>query len=112
MASHSGRSSHAVSVMRTRARLPLIRPTDRLHARRSEGLQFANDVDHLELRRSGQFSLKVRPSTLTLAPFTWTPLAIMFFTFLRHVGAHAVVDAAAGEDDLRVVAQHVGLWVR
>ena len=63
-----------------------------------------------ELRRSGQFSLNVRPSTMTCAPFTGKPAWIMLLhRLLGDVLAHAVVDAPAGEDHLRVVAELVGL---
>ena len=58
----------------------------------------------LELRMSGTFSLNVRPSTVTRS----RPDAVaqqLAHALLRDVRADVVVDAAAGEDDLRVVAE-------
>ena len=63
-----------------------------------------------ELRKSGQFSLNVRPSTLTRPPFTGTSGADhLLDRLLGDVLAHAVVDAPPGEDHLRVIAERVGL---
>jgi hypothetical protein len=45
-----------------------------------------------ELRRSGQFSLNVSPSTLTLAPFTEAGADHVLDGLLGDVLAHAVVD--------------------
>jgi hypothetical protein len=57
------------------------------------------------LRRSGQFSLNARPSTSTRALGGLMRLADHQLDHaLRHVATHAVVDAAPGQDHLRVVA--------
>ena len=62
------------------------------------------------LRRSGQFSLKVRPITRTRAPSTRMPrLIIALISWRRNISAHVVVDAPAGQDDLRVIADRLRL---
>ena len=54
---------------------------------------------------SGQFSLNVSPSTSTRAPFTWMRLRAMSLRDLPgDVQRHVVVQAPAGEDHLRVIA--------
>ena len=58
----------------------------------------------LELRRSGRFSLKVRPST-SVRGFA---CAALLGDAGGEVVAHAVVDAAAGQDDLGLVAGGLG----
>ena len=74
------------------------------------GLQLADHVDHRELRRSGQSSLKVRPSTMHARALDLPAGANhQLDGLLGDELAHAVVDAPAGEDDLRVVAEHLGL---
>ena len=75
--------------------------------RDAEGLQLATMSTTLELRMSGTFSLKVRPSTVTRS----RPNAVAqqpAHAFLRDALAHAVVDAAAGEDHLGVIAGLLG----
>ena len=65
------------------------------------------------LRKSGQFSLNVRPITRTRAPSTWMRRLIKRLDELRgHIGAHAVIETTAGEDDFRMVADRHALCVR
>ena len=62
------------------------------------------------LRTSGQFSLNVSPSTSTRAPDGWMLRLIMsLIDAHRDVLGHAVVEAAAGEDDLGPIADFLGL---
>ena len=61
----------------------------------------------LELRISGTFSLKVMPSTVTAALVTLRRVRPRTH-LVRDPLAHAVVDAAAGKDDLRVIAGFLG----
>ena len=62
------------------------------------------------LRRSGQFSLKVRPSTNARLAFGHpAPLHHQLDDLADHVGAHAVIEATPCKDDLRVVADGLGL---
>ena len=63
----------------------------------------------LEFRRSGQSSLKVRPSTLTLAPRCSAGGDHLLDGLFGDEGGHPVVDAPAGQDDLGMVAGHLGL---
>ena len=60
----------------------------------------------LLLRRSLQSSLNVSPSTPTRAPFTGMSALMSIFTVrCATYGPIVVVDAAAGEDHLRLVAE-------
>ena len=93
-----GSSSHGVERRRrTRAALRRRRPPDRARARRRRTTRSSRMTSITrELRRSGQFSLKVRPSTLTFAPLTGKPaLDHLLDRLLGDVLAHAVVDAPA-----------------
>ena len=61
----------------------------------------------LELRISGTFSLKVRPSTVTVGAAP-APLHQHAHAFARDAAPDAVIDVAAGENDLRRVAGLLG----
>ena len=64
----------------------------------------------LELRRSGTFSLKVRPRTPTLRGAQGNGGGDhQLDRLLGDEATHAVVDAATGQDDLRLVADLLGL---
>ena len=63
-----------------------------------------------ELRRSGQFSLNVRPSTFTCAALDGeSGLDHLLDGLFGDVLAHPVVDPASGENHLRVIAELVRL---
>ena len=65
-----------------------------------------------ELRMSGTFSLKVRPSTVTRRRRA-AALHQHAHAFARDAAPDAVVDAAAGQDDLRDDSRRVSArWVR
>src|SRR5574340_1230398 len=76
----------------------------------AEGLQFANDVDHLGIAQVWAVLLESEAEHVDLGALHLHTVGDHFLhRFLCHVGTHAVVDTAPGEDDLRVVAEHVGL---
>ncbi len=71
----------------------------------AEFVQFGDNVRTRLLRRSGMVPLKVMPRMPILAPFTGRSAAISNRLTRRWAikSTHAVIDATAGEDHLRMI---------
>ena len=80
------------------------------HRLDAELAELAQDVGHLAVADIVAVLLEVRPRTPTRAPFTVMSASMSSLTtLLGDVRPHVVVDAAPGEDDLRLVAELLGL---
>jgi len=75
----------------------------------AEGLQFLDQIGDLGVAQVGAVFLEGEAEDDDFGAFHRTAVVDhAFHGLLRDVGGHAVVDLAAGEDDLRVVTEHLG----
>ena len=74
------------------------------------GLQLVNDVDDLGVAQVGAVLLEGQAQHIDAGALDATAAGDHLLDgLLGNEFTHAVIDAPAGQDDLRVVAQHVGL---